>query len=121
MLPRLNNGRIEVVRIIRLVDDRHRWVLRLWPTNMEISDNSAPVFEGTIEIQIRHHLADMIFIATDSGNYDLPLKSLEALLKGRFDVKWVNRRNDETILDIEDGKVDWHGEVLLIGQDKAAP
>ncbi|MHB1350244.1 MAG: bifunctional DedA family/phosphatase PAP2 family protein [Desulfobulbaceae bacterium] len=120
VLPRLHNGLTDVVRLVQPIDDKHRWVLRLWPTDLIISENGAPVFEGTIEMQNRRHLADMILLATDSGKYGLPLNRLETVLNGRFDVKLVNRTNDEIILANDDRRVDWHGGVLLIGQDKAA-
>lgn len=116
VLPRLHNGRIDVVRLVQPVDETHRWVLRLWPTGVKISENNAPVFEGTIEMQNRRHLADMILVATDSGKYDLPLKRLTEVLNGRFTMKLVNRKGDEIIPENEDRRVDWHGGVLLISR-----
>jgi len=114
VLPRLHNGRIDVVCLIQPVDETHRWVLRLWPTDVEISENGAPVFEGTIEIQNRRHLAGMILLATDSGKYGLPLTRLSELLNGRFTMKLVNRKGDEIISENEDPGADWYGRVLLI-------
>ena len=119
VLPRLHNGLAEVMRLVQPVDDTHRWVLRLWPTNIKISENNAPVFEGTIEMQNRWHFADLVFLARDSGKYDLALKKMKPVLKERFAVKLVNRNNIETTLEDEDSRVDWHGGVLLINQDKA--
>jgi membrane protein DedA with SNARE-associated domain/membrane-associated phospholipid phosphatase len=118
VLPRLHNGRTEALRLVRFVDDSHRWVLRLWPTRMVISDNNASVFEGTIDIQKRWRLAGLIFLSTDSGRYDLALDGLETMLKGHFDMVLVTRGNWETILPDEDRKVNWHGEVLLIKRPK---
>jgi undecaprenyl-diphosphatase len=116
VLPRLHNGRIDVVCLVQPVEKTHRWVLRLWPTDLKISENGAPVFEGTIEVQNRRHLADMIFLATDSGKYDLPLMKLAEVLNGRFISFMVNRKGDEIIPENEDRRVDWHGGVLLIRQ-----
>ncbi|MHB1349738.1 MAG: bifunctional DedA family/phosphatase PAP2 family protein [Desulfobulbaceae bacterium] len=116
VLSRLHNGRIDVVRLVQPVDETHRWVLRLWPTDLKISENGAPVFEGTIEMQNRRHLADMILLATDSGKYGLPLTRLAEVLNGRFTMKLVNRMGDEIITENEDRRVDWHGGVLLIRQ-----
>ncbi|WP_051689988.1 bifunctional DedA family/phosphatase PAP2 family protein [Pelobacter seleniigenes] len=114
VLPRLHNGRIDVVRLVQPVDETRRWVLRLWPTDLKISENGAPVFEGTIEVQNRRHLADMILLATDSGRYGLPLTRLTEVLNGRFTMKLVNRKGDEIITENEDRRVVWHGGVLLI-------
>ena len=116
VLPRLHNGRIDVVRLVQPLDETHRWVLRLWPTDLKISENGDPVFEGTIEMQSRRHLADMILLATDSGKYGLPLTRLAEVLNGRFTMKLVNRKGDEIITENEDRRVDWHGGVLLISQ-----
>lgn len=119
VLPRLHNGRIDIVRLVRPMDETHRWVLRLWLTDFKISENGAPVFEGTIETQNRWHLADMFLLATDSGKYDLPLLRLAEVLNGRFTMKLVKRQGDEIISQNEDQRVNWHGGVLLISQDKA--
>jgi len=116
VLPRLHNGRIDGVRLVQPLDETHRWVLRLWPTGVKISENSAPVFEGTIEMQNRRRLADMILLATDSGKYDLPLKRLAEIVNERFAMNLVNRKGDEIIPENEDQKVDWHGGVLLISR-----
>lgn len=116
VLPRLHNGRIDAVRLVQPVGQTYRWVLRLWPTDLKISENGAPVLEGTIEVQNRRHLADIILLATDSRKYGLPLTSLVQVLNGRFAIKLVNRKGDEIITGNEDGRVDWHGEVLLISQ-----
>jgi len=121
VLPRLHNGRADSLRLVQPVDDLHRWVLRLWPTNMKISGNTEPVFEGTIEVQNRRLLADLILLATDSGEYDLPLNTLKAVLSERFAVKLAIRENNELMLKNENRRVDWHGGVLVVSQDKLAP
>ncbi len=114
VLPCMHNGRIDVVRLVQPLDETHRWVLRLWPTDVEISEKSLPVFEGTIEVQNRRQLADMILMAKDSGKYDEPLKSLAEVLHGRFTVKLVNRGEKEILPEDEGRRVDWHGGVLLM-------
>ncbi len=119
VLPRLHNGLIDVVRLVQPIDKTHRWVLRLWPTDIKISENNAPVFEGTLEMQKRRHVADMLLLAKDSEKYDLPLKRLEAVLRGRFAMKLVHRKENKIIPKNENRRVDWHGGVLLISQDKA--
>lgn len=121
VLPRLHNGRIDVVRLVHPVDETQRWVLRLWPTDLKISENGAPVFEGTIEVQNRRHLADMILLATDSGRYGFPLMRLKALLDAQFDVTRVDRKNKEIILENDDRRVNWHGAVLLVSKKNIIP
>lgn len=114
VLPCMHNGRIDAVRLVLPLDETHRRVLRLWPTDVEISEKSLPVFEGTIEVQDRRQLADMILMAKDSGKYDEPLKSLSEALGGRFTVKLVNRGEKEILPEDEGRRVDWHGGVLLM-------
>ncbi len=119
VLPRMHKGRIDVVRLVLPVDEEHRWVLRLWPTNLRTSEKSLPIFEGTIEVQNRRQLGDIIFLAKDSGKYDVPLKGLEEVLHGRFAVKLVNRQGDGVVPEKESRKVEWHGGVLLICEKEA--
>ena len=114
VLPCMHNGRIDAVRLVQPLDETHRWVLRLWPTDVEISEKSLPVFEGTLEVQNRRKLADMILMAKDSGEYDVPLKRLTKVLGGGFTVKLVNRGEKEILPEDEGRRVDWHGGVLLL-------
>jgi len=119
VLPSLHNGRIDEVRLVRTVDKTHRWVLRLWPTDLKILGNNSIVFEGTIEVQNRRHIADLVLLAVDSGIYDRPLMKLAETLNGRFAIKLVNRDGDDILDDDKGRRLDWHGEVLLISQKAA--
>ena len=120
VLPCMHKDRIDAVRLVLPVDEEHRWVLRLWPTNVRTSEKSLPVFEGTIEVQNRRRLGNMIFLAKDSGKYDVPLKRLAEVLPGRFTVKLVNRKESGIVPEKENRKVDWHGGVLLIYEKETA-
>ncbi len=114
VLPCMHKGRIDAVRLVLPLGEEHRWVLRLWSTNVEISEGGLPVFEGTIEVQNRRRIADMILLAKDSGEYDEPLKRLTEVLHGGFTVKLVNRREKEILPEDEGRRLDWHGGVLLM-------
>ncbi len=120
VLPRMHKGRIDVVRLVLPVDEEHRWVLRLWPTNVTISEKSFPLFEGTVEVQDRRRFGAIIFLAKDSGRYDLPLKGLQQVLRGKFTVKLVNRQENEGVSEKESRKIEWHGGVLLICEKETA-
>jgi len=115
VLPLLHNGRVEVLRLVQKAGD-HRWVLRLWPGNAKISENGSHLFVGTIEVQDRRRLVDLVYLARDSGEYDLPLTALEPMFRDHFMVKPVYRKLDETLLDDELVRLRWHGKVLLIRQ-----
>ena len=54
VLPRLHDGRIDSLRLVREADGQ-RWVLRLWPTDVKIPTNDTPLFVGTIEVQNKRH------------------------------------------------------------------
>ena len=114
VLARLHNGRIDALRLLQPVDDTQRWVLRLWPTDMKLSGNGVPLFVGTIEVQDRRQLVDLLFLARDSGAYNAPLPSLEALLDGRFSVRSVNRKKNAIQPESEKHRLGWQGRVLLI-------
>jgi len=114
VLPCMHKGRIDAVRLVQPLDEEHRWVLRLWPTNVEISEGGLPVFEGTLEVQDRRQIADMILMAKDSGEYDVPLKKLAEVLEGEFSVKLVHRKGNEIVPENKGRRADWHGGVLLM-------
>jgi hypothetical protein len=116
----MHKDRIDVVRLVLPVDEEHRWVLRLWPTNLSTSEKDLPIFEGTIEVQNRRRLGNIIFLAKDSGKYDVPLKRLTEVLPGRFAVKLVNRQGEGVVPEKESRKMDWHGGVLLIYEKETA-
>jgi membrane protein DedA with SNARE-associated domain/membrane-associated phospholipid phosphatase len=113
VLPRLHSGQVDRLRLVRR-DKEKRWLLRLWPTDVKIAENNTPLFVGTIEIQNRGHLVDLIILATDTGGYDLPLDKLEQTLNDRFITKAVSRRNNDIQVNHEDRPFDWEGKVLLV-------
>lgn len=117
--PSLHNGQTDEVRLVRPIDKTHRWVLRLWPTDFRILENNATVFEGTIEVQNRRQIADLVLLATDSGKYDTPLIKLAETLKGQFVIKHVSRDIGDILDEDRERRLDWHGGVLLMSQRAA--
>jgi hypothetical protein len=115
VLPLLHDGKVDVLRLVQEAG-AHRWVLRLWPTNLEISENGSRIFVGTVEVQDRRRLVDLVSLPWDSGEYDLPLSVLEPIFRDRFNVKSVNRKSDGTRFDGPGVRPRWHGKVLLIRQ-----
>ena len=113
VLPCLYNSRIDILRLVQQVGNP-RWVLRLWPADVKMTGKGDPLFVGTVVIQDRRHIADLIWIGEDTEKYDSPLQRLEQMLSDQFNVKSVNRSNNEIQLESQDRHVDWHGRVLLI-------
>jgi hypothetical protein len=113
VLPRLHDGRVDSMRLVRQVDGQ-RWVLRLWPTDVRISGNDTPLFVRTIEIQNQRHMAGLITAARDTGEYDHPLDALEQVLDDRSTVKSVSRKSNEIQVNREHRRLHWRGKVLLV-------
>jgi membrane protein DedA with SNARE-associated domain/membrane-associated phospholipid phosphatase len=113
ILPRLHNGRVDRLCLIR-PDKASRWVLRLWPSNVEMAGYGTPLFVGTIEIQRRRLLAGLIAAAGDTGDYDRPLAAFAHTLQDRFDLNSVRRPADEIQVEHEQRRLHWQGKVLLV-------
>ncbi|MBW1722885.1 MAG: VTT domain-containing protein [Deltaproteobacteria bacterium] len=113
LLPRLHDGRVDSLRLVRQVD-RQRWVLRLWPTDVRIQGNDTPLFVGTIEVQNRRHMAGLIIAARDT--YNGPLEALARTFKRRFALKSVFRTSDCLPGSREHSWLHWRGKVLLVWQ-----
>lgn len=113
VLPQLHDGRVDRLRLVHRGKER-RWVLRLWPSDVRIAGNNAPVFVGTIEVQRRHHLAWLITAAMDTDEYGRSLDVLEQEIHDRFTVKPANRRRNVIQVIREELRTPWSGRVLLV-------
>ena len=115
VLPRLHDGRIDRLRLVRMAGSQ-LWVLRMWPTAVEIPANETPLFVGTIEVQNKRPMAGLIFMARDTGEYDSSLAAFEQEFNDRFAVKLVDRSNREYQVSRDQDRVHWSGRVLLVWQ-----
>jgi undecaprenyl-diphosphatase len=113
VLPRLHDGRIDSLRLVRQVKGQ-RWVLRLWPADVKTPANDTPLFVGTIEAQNRRHMAGLITLARDTGEYDRSLDALKQMLHDRFAMKLVSRTSNEIQVNREHRRLRWRGRVLLV-------
>jgi undecaprenyl-diphosphatase len=115
ILPRLHDGRLDRVRLVRQVG-RQRWVLRLWPSNFEMAGHNERIFLGTIEIQDQHQMVGMILTARDSGDYDTPVHYLSHRLgeQDRFGLKAVDRAGETLPEGYQARYPKWSGATLLI-------
>jgi undecaprenyl-diphosphatase len=114
-LPKLHDGRVERLHLVYIEQDK-RLVIRLWPSDVAITENDTPLFLGTIVEQRRRHLAGLITTAWDTGAYDHPLDVLQRTLSDRFDLKVVHRPNDEIRVAGEHRRPNWQGSVLLVSE-----
>jgi undecaprenyl-diphosphatase len=112
-LPRLHDGRMERLRLVR-IDGDSRLVFRLWDTEVKIEGNDGfHLFAGTIEEQHGRSLAGLITTARDTGDYDQPLNLLAQSLRERFSVMQVRRTDQELRSDQEHQWAQWRGGMLL--------
>ena len=114
VLPRLHDGRPERLRLVHMDRDR-RLVLRLWPTDIKIDGNDAPLSVGTVEEQRRRSLAGLIIVAKDTGEYDRPLNLIENTLGAKFAVRRERRTDRDPRIDPTRQGLPWQGQVLLSG------
>ena len=115
VLPRLHDGRIDRLRLVRMAGSQ-LWVLRMWPTDVKILANEARLLVGTIEVQNKCPMADLIFLARDAGEYDRSLGAFEQEFHNRFAVKLVERKNSEVQGSHDQDRKNWRGRVLLVWQ-----
>jgi membrane protein DedA with SNARE-associated domain/membrane-associated phospholipid phosphatase len=113
VLPRLHNGRVDAVRLVRWNADR-RWVLRLWPSDVAVDGYPAPLLIGTIELQRRRHLTWLITAALDTGEYSHPREALVGVPGERYAVETVHRAAAEIDANHRHEHFDWQGQVLLV-------
>jgi undecaprenyl-diphosphatase len=114
VLPRLHDGRVEHLHLVRAGEGDSRLVLRLWDTEIKIEGNRGfHLFAGTIEEQQGRSLAGLITLARDTSDYDQPLNLLAQTLGERFSVMHVCRTNQEPQSDRKHQCSRWRGGVLL--------
>jgi undecaprenyl-diphosphatase len=114
-LPRLHDGMVERLHLV-YIEQEKRLVIRLWPSDVDITENDTPIFLGTIVEQRRRHLAGLITTAWDTGGYEHPLDVLKRMLIDHFDLKVVHRPKDETRVAGEHRRPNWQGSVLLVSE-----
>ncbi|NOZ04293.1 MAG: phosphatase PAP2 family protein [FCB group bacterium] len=119
VFPRLHDGRVDSLRLIRLVNGQ-RWVLRLWPADVRIAGNNTPLFIGTVEVQLRRNLTGLITAARDTGEYDRALDTLKQMLPDRFVTQLVGRTSDEIQVNRGNRRLRWRGRVLLVWEKAAS-
>jgi undecaprenyl-diphosphatase len=114
VLPRLHDGRVERLRLVRAGEGDSCLVLRLWDTEIKIEGNRGfHLFAGTIEEQQGRSLAGLITMARDTGDYDQPLNLLAQSLRERFSIMQVRRTDQEPRSGQERQWSRWRGGVLL--------
>jgi membrane protein DedA with SNARE-associated domain/membrane-associated phospholipid phosphatase len=112
VLPLIHDGLIDHVRLVHYGREMCL-VLRLWPTDTVIAGEERPLFIGTVEQEQSRSIAGLIAMASDSGEYDRYLNTIEQTLKGSFDVRRIQRTANAIQVEHEQSRLYWHGGILL--------
>ena len=113
LFPRLHDGRFEKVLLWRAEGDK-RWVLHLWPTNIQLKNRYKPLWIGTVETQVGRQLAGLITLPVDGGDYIQPLMGLAKSLEQEYELHKVYRKNIDFSGGNKLASVGWDGRVLLL-------
>ncbi|MBW1980516.1 MAG: VTT domain-containing protein [Deltaproteobacteria bacterium] len=112
LLPNLQEGRLESTLLVQ-EHGNERWVLRMWPTDVQLQDAGESLWIGTVEVQVSRRLADFITMARDKGDYLRPLLQLSENLEGKFKLRRVFRHLEETSHKRSVSNQQWNGLTLL--------
>ncbi|WP_020677583.1 bifunctional DedA family/phosphatase PAP2 family protein [Geopsychrobacter electrodiphilus] len=74
LLPRLSNGRREILRLVKYVPPS-RMVLRLWPTSFQLK-NGEPLWAGTVEHETAQPLANLLTLPLGKKDFGASLQTL---------------------------------------------
>jgi membrane protein DedA with SNARE-associated domain/membrane-associated phospholipid phosphatase len=113
VLPHLNSGRAARLCLMH-EDSRQRWVLRLWPADVEIAGSREPLLVGTMEVQRRRHLTWLITVAGDTRDYRRGPQVLSRVLREGFALRHVDRTAEAVLVNHDHNRLHWQGAVLLV-------
>ena len=113
VLPRLHNGLVDHLRLVRQDKDT-RLVLRMWPSDIKITDNNIPLFVGEIKRQRRRHIAGLFTVAQSMDEDYSSLSTLEKEFQDQLSVKQVRRTKNEVQKNGNHHPLHWQGQVLLL-------
>jgi membrane protein DedA with SNARE-associated domain/membrane-associated phospholipid phosphatase len=113
VFPHLHDGRPETVLLVR-GDKTKRWVVRLWPADIELDPNSTPLWIGTVEIQTPRPMAALLTLPKAEPDYSDPLTALEQSLGQELTLRRVYRIGTGAPT-----RFHWNGEVLLAAEAPA--
>lgn len=115
VMPQVHEGRHEQLRLVRAIDERHQFVLRLWAANAELVPDHTPLWIGTVSVQTVQVRFDLLRYAVTTTAFNRPLDALENDLMG-----WQHRRGQRELAPART-RVRWSGAVLLIRPDRPGP
>jgi len=88
VLPKFHQGEVQSITLAKVVDDRQRLVLRLWPSGHVVDLTAAtgspkPLWLGAVTIERLQHPTGVFTIVATHPEFRSPLRLLEKELQGR--------------------------------------
>ena len=115
ILPQVHDGEHQKMLLVRdgKIPDRIT-VLRVWPANIEITDNGPRIWIGTVSSLFVDQSLPMISYLKTATDFDSPMVALRDQLANSTHIRTAQR--DITA----SASLDWHGQVLLGWEPDAA-
>ncbi len=110
VLPQVNDGRHEALRLVRRVGAERLLVLRLWPTDRLLTPGDIPLWQGNVSYLHFSRVAGLFTVGRTEMDFSGPLQNLTAdLERVRGIVVRQVRREPK-----EGGAAKWKGEAILV-------
>ena len=94
LLPHLHDGRFEKMLLVR-DKEGERWVFRLWPTDIQLKERAQPLWIGTMGIQKKQRIVDLISIGKEKKEFVQPLEILSQISEKGFRLRMVYRKGNK--------------------------
>lgn len=114
VLPRLHDGRPELLRMQRDQDDI-RWVLRVWPTQTRLDGFAEPLVVGTVEAQSQRRVGPWLTLPVPAPTDQ---RALPMLIEAFSGWAWQHRvaRAEAGVQNATDS-ARWNGELILAAEN----
>jgi membrane protein DedA with SNARE-associated domain/membrane-associated phospholipid phosphatase len=108
VLPLLEDGRQERL-LLSLTLKNERVVLRLWPTDFQLSESNQPLWVGSVDREVANSMADLFTIPRGTREYSAALQQLRQFLPPEVIVGSVRRP-----VKVKLPAQRWDGQTLLL-------
>ena len=110
VLPQLHDGREQQLLLVRPGGDPQQLqVVRLWPSGHVLDADSRTLWVGNTSFLREDHAMKLFTLLVTARDFDTPLQVLREHTAG-LGQKLVQRPAEQVM----EGRVEWHGEVLLL-------